>query len=349
MNLDLVGWQSWSDTRRSTGSYPRRYFSPFHQNNIIKYDATSLKSHRRNAPTGWCSWHHFGTNINEQIILDQTKAAAELNLEFVLIDDGWTTWGDWLFTDEDKFPHGLKRLVKKIKTFGLKAGLWWAPLLAKSSSRLFHQHPGWFVQNLEGTQVSPLDIFIRNKRRVMDLENPLVIKYLNHILDFFSDCGIELLKSDFLYANHFNPKFTSPTTPDNLLRHLLSTIYRKGFYSIACGCPLVPAIGVVDAMRISDDINLPQLNHVWPINNLIVHQRINQLSANLKSRFHTRHLWHLDPDAFISDQTLGITPSQAKKLAHLIQKSNGVVFLGDDLTSLTPSQSDLISQLSLIP
>lgn len=345
MTTGLVGWQSWSDTHRPAGSFPRRYFSPFHQNNLIKYNLAGSKPRRKNAPTGWCSWHHFGTHINEQIILNQAGAAAKLGLEFILIDDGWTTWGDWLFTDKNKFPHGLKWLVKEIKSIGLKAGLWWTPLLAKSSSRLFHQHPSWFVQNLEGTQVSPLDIFILNKRRVLNLENPGVIEYLNHVLDYFSDCGFELLKSDFLYAAHFNQKFTSSTIPDALLNRLLSTVHLRGFYSIACGCPLVPAIGVVDAMRISDDINIPQLNHLWPLNHIVVSQRINQLSVNLKSRLSTQPLWHLDPDAFISNPTLGITPSQAGKLAHLIQNSNGPIFLGDDLTSLTPPRSNLIGQL----
>ena len=345
MNISLLGWQSWSDTRRPAGSYPQRYFSPFHQDNLINYHPVRSKPQRRTAPTGWCSWHYFGTHITEQIILNQIKAAAELGLEFILIDDGWTTWGDWLFADKNKFPHGLKWLVKKIKLNGLKAGLWWAPLLAKSSSGLFHQHPDWFVQNLEGTQVSPLDIFIPDKRRILDLENPGVIAYLNQVLDYFSDSGFELLKSDFLYAAHFNPKFTSGAVPDNLLKRLLSTVHRRSFYSIACGCPLVPAIGVVDAIRISDDINIPQLNHLWPLNHIVVSQRISQLSANLESRLLTQPLWHLDPDAFISDPLLGINPSQSEKLVQLIQKSNGVIFLGDDLTSLTSPQSDLIGRL----
>ncbi len=342
----IIGWQSWSDTRRSTGSYPRRYFSPFGNVDPIRYQLPSSKIQRNKAPTGWCSWHCFGSDINEQTILDQAKIAAKLNLEYILIDDGWTTWGDWLLMDKDRFPHGLKWLVKKLKTYGLKTGLWWSPLLAKTSSKLFRDHPKWFVQNLEGTQVSPLDCLLPDKRRVLNSEDPFVAGYLDQCLDHFVDCGIGLLKSDFLYAFHFNPKFTSPQIPDTLLRRLLSTIIQRNFYSIACGCPLTPAIGVVDAIRISEDINIPALNHVWPLNRLIIQQRISQLSANIKSRLPTQSFWRLDPDAFISSSKLGVTHSQAKKLSLLINECNGVIFLGDDLTSLTPFQLTLINQLT---
>lgn len=341
----IIGWQSWSDTRRPTGSYPYRYFSPFRGTEHTKLCPSPPKIQHKKAPTGWCSWHYFGGNINEQTILDQAKIASELNLEFILIDDGWTTWGDWLFTDRDKFPHGLKWLVKKLRLYGLKTGLWWSPMLAKASSNLFREHPSWFIQNLEGTQVSPLDSLLQDKRRVLNLENPFVTRHLNQVLDHFSDCGIKLLKSDFLYAGHFNSKFTSSTIPDSLLHHLLSTVHEKNFYSIACGCPLIPAIGVVDAIRISEDINIPMLNHVWPLNRLIIQQRINQLSANITSRLKTRLLWDLDPDAFISSPKLGVTPSQAKKLALLVNECKGVVFLGDDLKSLSSSQLTLINQL----
>ncbi len=341
--INLVGWQSWSDTRRSSGIYPRRYFSPHGQNNL-HIDRKSYFINHKSPPIGWCSWPYFGPHINEQIILEQASAAAKLGLEYILIDDGWTTWGDWLYPDSEKFPHGLKWLVKKIKLYGLKTGIWWAPLLAKSSSVLFHTHPDWFIPNLEGTQVLPLDIFISDKRRVLDLENPQVSKYLSLVLDYFLDCGLTLIKSDFLYAGHFNPKFTTSRVPDTLLHELLATC-RKHFYSIACGCPLAPAVGVVDAMRISDDINIPQLNRLWPINHLIVTNRLNQLLNNYKLRQVTKSIWHLDPDAFISDPVFGITTSQSQKLASLIKQADGLIFLGDNLVKISPPRLKLTEKL----
>ena len=47
------------------------------------------------------------------------------------IDDGWEPKvGDWLETDAQKFPHGLKGMVEEIHAAGFQAGLWLAPFLA---------------------------------------------------------------------------------------------------------------------------------------------------------------------------------------------------------------------------
>nr|OGC90898.1 MAG: hypothetical protein A2V48_01970 [Candidatus Amesbacteria bacterium RBG_19FT_COMBO_48_16] len=339
MPVSFIGWQSWSDCARPHRKSPPRYHSPHHKNVTQVHTPQPIRP-RFPPPTGWCSWHYFGPYINEQIILDQAKASVDLNLnlDYILIDDGWTTWGDWHTPDLRRFPHGLKWLVKQIKSLGLKAGLWWAPLLAKSSSKLFHRHPDWFIPNLEGTQVSPLDTFIRHKRRVLDLENPQVAKYLKSVLDFFTDCGFKLLKSDYLYAFYFNPKFKSSQIPDSLLHQLLAVIYQLPLFSVACGCPLAPAVGVVDAMRISEDINIPHLKHLWPVNRLIHASRLRHLESNLKSRFSTRQLWHLDPDAFICHPAHGLTHHQVLRLQTLINRANGLKFLGDNLALLSPVQ-----------
>lgn len=343
--LTLNGWQSWSSVSAPRYKLPLRYFSPFKQNKstlLIPQKPISRQNHLR----GWSSWPAFGTNINEEIILNQAKEAKKLNLEYILIDDGWTTWGDWLTPDPKKFPTGLKSLIQKINQIGLRVGIWWAPLLAKQSSKLFSEHPNWFVTNFEATKVSPLDIFIKDKRRLLNLEQPEVQKYLNKVLEFFKSAKVELIKSDFLYANHFNPAHTSSEIPDLLLHNLLSSITKFKFYSIACGCPLKPAIGVVNAMRISDDINYPLLNNLWPINKFIVTSRLKQLIKNLKSRKDTNQIWILDLDSLITDSSMGISKKQALTLAKLIADNNGLLFLGDNLQKPSKRRNFALSVFS---
>ena len=167
LNIDpKIGWQSWTDTRKLDGKYPKRYYSPFKDylaEHMIKVSSKASKI----APIGWCSWPLYGTNISEEIIIKQAKEAQKLGLEYILIDDGWTVWGDWLMTTESKFPSELASLVSKINDLDLKVGIWWAPMLAKKSSKIFQDHPNWFIKNLEGTQVSPLDFFRKDKRMVL--------------------------------------------------------------------------------------------------------------------------------------------------------------------------------------
>ena len=49
--------------------------------------------------------------------------------------------GDWLETDAQKFPHGLKGMVQEIHASGFQAGLWLAPFVCeKDSAPRFLRH-----------------------------------------------------------------------------------------------------------------------------------------------------------------------------------------------------------------
>lgn len=301
----------------------------------------------RPAPTGWCSWHAFGTQISESIIMAQAREAVRLGLglKCILIDDGWCShWGDWLSPDPQKFPDGIAHVVRELKAMGLDVGLWWAPLMATESSTLYREHPDWFISDLEGTKSTVFDMMIRNKRRVLDYQNPSVRAYLDTCMREFESWGVTLMKNDFLYAGHFDEHLTDDHIPNSNLRHLLKDVQAHGFYSIACGCPLRPAVGVVDAMRISYDINIPHLRKFPPINRLMVRVYLDQLSQNSRARGYTSEYWRLDPDAFVTDPDLGISARGRLNLLKIIRDCGGVRFLGDDLTRLTPESRSLIKQ-----
>jgi len=49
--------------------------------------------------------------------------------------------------DEKKFPHDLEPIVEKIHKKGYKAGIWLAPFVAETKSKLFQEHPEFFKTN----------------------------------------------------------------------------------------------------------------------------------------------------------------------------------------------------------
>ncbi|MGN0833915.1 MAG: alpha-galactosidase [Kiritimatiellia bacterium] len=88
--------------------------------------------------------------INEQFMLKEVEAGAELGVDVIQIDDGWQqgrsqnsvdvragkakgNWGTWWdvpgFWDVDpvRFPNGLKGIVGAARAKGLKFGLWFGP------------------------------------------------------------------------------------------------------------------------------------------------------------------------------------------------------------------------------
>lgn len=231
-------------------------------------------------------------------------------------------------------------MAKTIKSLRLKPGIWMAPFLVHPKSRIAHEHSDWLLrkngQLVEGLNLTPWDRFFGHKKWLLDTQNPNVLIYLQKTLKYLvEDCGFELIKLDFLYANHFNPNLSTKTA-DTFLRSYLAKIQKQypHLYTLACGCPLVPAAGVVDSMRIGPDTTIsPFLKFFTPkfFSRWILDSHV--LPTILK-RLWTKKLWNIDPDAFICRKKMGYTTKQLQKFQAIIRKGKGNIFLGDDLTKL---------------
>ncbi|WP_461642633.1 glycoside hydrolase family 27 protein [Labilibaculum euxinus] len=84
-------------------------------------------------PMGWNSWNTFGTDINEQLVMQTADAFVELGLkeagyEYIVLDDGWMAKerdeNNNLVPDPKKFPGGIKSIVDYVHSKGLKFGLY---------------------------------------------------------------------------------------------------------------------------------------------------------------------------------------------------------------------------------
>ncbi len=80
-------------------------------------------------PMGWNSWNTFGTDINEQLVMDIADAFVDLGLrdagyEYLVLDDGWMAKErdehNNLVPDPEKFPNGIKAVVDYVHSKGLK-------------------------------------------------------------------------------------------------------------------------------------------------------------------------------------------------------------------------------------
>ena len=147
---------------------------------------------------GYTSWYNYYQNINADIILRDLDA-LDSRFDVFQIDDGYETFvGDWLDVDKNKFPNGLEPIVKKIKEKGFKAGLWLAPFVAETKSKLFQEHQDWIRKDEKGHNVMAGGNW--SKFYLLDLENPEVIAYIKKCLKHYMDMGFDLFKLDFLYA-----------------------------------------------------------------------------------------------------------------------------------------------------
>ncbi len=84
-------------------------------------------------PMGWNTWNTFGTNINEQLIMETAnmiveKGYKEAGYEYVVVDDCWALRerdeNGKLVADPKKFPHGMKYVSDYVHSKGLKFGMY---------------------------------------------------------------------------------------------------------------------------------------------------------------------------------------------------------------------------------
>ena len=84
-------------------------------------------------PMGWSSWNLFRNKINEELIYETAKALKESGLadcgyKYVNIDDCWQSSmrdkDGKLQGDLSSFPSGIKNLVERVNSLGLKLGIY---------------------------------------------------------------------------------------------------------------------------------------------------------------------------------------------------------------------------------
>lgn len=155
------------------------------------------------------TWVPFRKDINEKLIRELAKAAADAGMKEFVIDDGWAdNYGDWII-DKTKFPNGLKPVFDYIKSLGMKPGMWVSVGSASPDSKVYKAHPDWFVldENQQPANLHEDDLKMRTA--CFGTGWPGYIKEV--LLKLALDYGLEYLKLDFTVVT--SPyRFSNKTT-----------------------------------------------------------------------------------------------------------------------------------------
>jgi alpha-galactosidase len=206
----------------------------------------------RPAPTVWCSWYHYWTQVTEQDVLENLDAMGQLEVpvDVVQLDDGYQAeLGDWLALS-GRF-RSLEELVGRIRDQSRRAGIWTAPFLVSPRSLLHAEHPGWLVGGASAGHNWGQDL------RALDVTHPGAADHLRHVFATFRELGIDYFKIDFLYAGALGGRRHQDLPPVEAYRQGLRLIREAigpDAYLLGCGAPILPSIGLVDAMRVGPDV-----------------------------------------------------------------------------------------------
>jgi alpha-galactosidase len=212
----------------------------------------------RAIPPVWCSWYQYYSAVTEADIARNLAAMDDLALPVgvVQIDDGYQAApGDWL-VPSGRFAS-LPALVRRIRDAGRLAGIWIAPALIGRHSDLLARHPEWAVRDDQRGEPVFAGNVVRQECTALDFAHPGAASYIHSVLAEMREWGIDYFKIDFAYASACEGLRYDEVSGVAAYRaglRLIRDAVGPDAVLLGCGAPILPSVGLVDAMRVGPDI-----------------------------------------------------------------------------------------------
>ena len=273
-------------------------------------------------PAGWSSWSCYFDEVTEADVAGNVEAADRLGLDIgiVQVDDGWqAAVGDWL--DVSARFGSLAATADRIGASGRDAGVWTAPFLVHEHSRLARGRPGWLVGGADAGENWG------GRLLVLDVTHPHAAEHLANVYRRLDELGFRFHKLDFLYAGALPGRRHGDVDPLDAYRAGLELIRDAagGATLLGCGAPLLPSVGLVDAMRVGPDVIGREWHGAAGLASLAKARAIVAARAWMHGR-----LWTNDPDHLLARPGLPGRDPWCGFVADL----GGLVFSGDRLAEL---------------
>ncbi|MBQ7827526.1 MAG: alpha-galactosidase [Clostridia bacterium] len=311
---------------------------------VREYNTDDMPAKEGNfdVPVGFCTWYYYASKINADIIrenMDSLDAHREdIPVKYVQIDDGWfSCWGDW--DEKEEFGAKMKDFADEIKSRGYTPGIWVAAFGASDGSKVWKDHPEYFVHMKCGLPY-PYPSF--------DFSVPETCEYIKKLFHRLShEWGYRYIKIDIITGRlvpmvHKDPEFTTMMNYRKGLQVMREAVTDDTFL-LACTAPLAAAAGLVDGMRVSCDVF-----ERW--------ESLRDVFNSVLKRYYTHKTWYInDADCLLvrtkdeeDEQCWRLctrTDTEIKTYVTAMAASGGAVMLSDKLPLLKDHQFELISKL----
>lgn len=312
------------------------YFEGTYDDVFDKYfSLMDMPETRSGAMSGYTSWYNYFQDINEEIILRDLDGLDPVkeDVSIFQIDDGYETFvGDWLDPNPSRFPNGMKYIADKIHNKGYKAGIWLAPFSCQKVSRIAKEHPDWLVKDEKGKSMQ--GVLAWGGAYILDIYNPEVRNYLREVFDTVLNVwGFDMVKLDFLYSQCLLPR--NGKCRGEIMREAMEFLRELvgDKLLLGCGVPMSACLGLVDACRISCDVDLTYTGKIY--NHIHVSNEMLSAQSAINNSIFRRHLngraFMNDPDVFfLRNNNLKFTKEQKLLLARINNLCGNVLFVSDN-------------------
>lgn len=173
-------------------------------------------------------------------------------------------------------------------------------------------------------------------------------EHLKNVFDtVLNDWGYDMVKLDFLYSQCRTPRDnkTRGTIMCEAMDFLRECVGDK--IILGCGVPLGPAFGVVDACRISCDVDLSYGGKFY--NSMSINNELPSAQNAINNSMFRRHLngraFLNDPDVFfLRDHNLTFTWEQKLLLAKINNLFGRVLFVSDDAGEYSEAELEVLKE-----
>jgi hypothetical protein len=303
----------------------------------------------------WDSWYEFYEGHDTARLVDSLNGMAKMNpplpFQTVLIDAGFSPLGDWLNADERIYEGGLEATFATIRKAGYAPGLWVAPFMVSSLSRIYKEHPEWVVHDLQGKPVlhgkgKPFFYIYETEeeRYYLDTTHPQAFAFLRNVFATYRKWGVKAYKLDFmewgfkdstLIKRHV-PGKTSVQNFVDVLQMIKDEIGPDAYFH-GCITPFGPMLGYADSMRVGYDVDTDS----WTSDGTVV----NMFQETIATQYMNNVLWQNDPDVLYVREGTGATRfsnDESVSLALWNGILGGVVSTSDRPHRLAPSRLALL-------
>lgn len=182
--------------------------------NKIDFDCWKLHNYlnkkypRKQMPVIYNTWMARFDKISFENINNQIQPAADMGIEYFVIDAGWfgkegsENWGeasgDWLENTQTALCGRMIEIANNVRASGMKFGLWLEPETAGSEADIVTEHPEYYIKN-------------HNGRLFLDYTNAEALNWITErVCSVIEKYGAEYVKFDFnseLFIDEYKTSF----------------------------------------------------------------------------------------------------------------------------------------------
>lgn len=309
-----------------------------------------------NSPLGWCSWYEYYTRLRPEDVRSNLALAAEHGIRVLQIDDAWQAEiGAWTETTS-RWGVRAETLAAEIAATGCEPGIWTAPFAAAEGARVALEHPEWLVGAADGTALRALyNPVWRSWCVALDSTQPAVIDHIRSTFAQLREWGYSFFKIDFTYVAAVagvragGARLTRAEAMVAALQAVRDGVGDEAFIA-GSGCPYGPAVGIVDSLRVSDDVA-----QYWDPRGAVegypenTPAALNSVSATVLRAPFNRRLFATDPDCILLRPTgTLLTANERRIITHTVLGAGGLIQLSDDLSRYGPEEWGRVARIAAL-